>query len=57
MESAIQRGKAVRQWYRARKIEWIEKGHPTWRGLYNDSDETGWIPAFAGMTEHASVEQ
>ena len=50
--------KAVRQWNRARKIEWIEKGHPTWKGLYNESDETGWIPAFAGMTRGgASGEQ
>ena len=33
------------------KIEWIEKGDPSGRCLYNESDESGWIPAFAGMTE------
>ena len=41
MESAIQREKAVRKWNRAGKIAWIEKDHPNWRGLYNESDETG----------------
>ena len=41
MESAIRRGKPVRKWNRTRKIEWIEKDHPSWRGLSNESDETG----------------
>ena len=44
MESAIQREKAVRKWNRARKTEWIEKGDPSRRGLYNESEEMDGFP-------------
>ena len=26
---------------RSAEMEWIEKDNPTWRGLYNESNETG----------------
>lgn len=34
--SAIARGKAIREWKRAWKIELIEKSNPTWRDLYGE---------------------
>ena len=34
MESAIAREKAIKEWKRAKKLELIEKGSPTWRDLH-----------------------
>jgi len=36
METAITRGKAIKGWKRAWKIELIEKSNSEWRDLYND---------------------
>ena len=36
IESAIQREKQLKKWYRAWKIELIEKQNPEWYDLYGD---------------------
>lgn len=36
MEAAIKRGKRIKKWNRAWKLELIEKFNPEWRDLYKD---------------------
>lgn len=36
MHTAIARGKAIKKWNRAWKIEMIEKDNPAWRDLYDE---------------------
>jgi putative endonuclease len=36
MESAIQREKAIKKWYRKWKLNVIEEMNPEWRDLYKD---------------------
>lgn len=53
-ESAILREKRIKKWYRAMKIDLIEKQNPLWEDLYPSlfpNPRLDKIPAFAGMTE------
>ena len=36
IESALQREKQLKKWYRAWKIELVEKQNPEWDDLYGD---------------------
>jgi len=36
MESALMRGKAIKQWNRHWKLDLIEKSNPYWRDLYSE---------------------
>lgn len=38
IQDAISRGKQLKKWNRAWKIELIEKGNPTWRDLFHDME-------------------